>query len=156
MKKKNIESLLEEYFVELPEPYTRPNGLSASKKMGKYLHVKGVLPYLDGKLFAKGKIGAFVSVDQAAKAARSAFLQALAVVKYQSEFELNDIKSIVFVDAYLVATETFAEHYKVLSNVSDFVAKLFGPKATYASTCIAVESLPEQVAVMLDVVFEVK
>ena len=68
---------LNELGVTLPSPATPGGNYTPANLVGHTLYVAGQLPTIDGNLVAEGKVGADVTVEQAAEAARIAALNAL-------------------------------------------------------------------------------
>lgn len=150
-----IEDKLFELFVELPEPFPPLGANIHTVLSGKYLFVSGQLPYAEGKLMYKGKVGLNVNLDTAKTAARTCALNALGVIK-ESLGSLDKIKKIVKVTGYIASSGEFSEHHKVLDGALKFLKDIFGPAANASASAVGVATLPLNAAVMIEMIVEVK
>lgn len=152
----DFDAKLNELFIDLPEPVTIKNGFAHAVALGKILYVGGQLPFADGRLMAKGRVGFEVKLDTAKLAARMACIHALAVIAAQSNGTLNHVKRIIRVEGHLATGGDFADHDKVMSGASELLTAVFGKFG--AGTCVVtgVASLPQNAPVMISMLVEMK
>lgn len=124
-------------------------------RTGNLLIVSGQVCYgQDGKLVAKGKLGAGVSVDQGSAAARACAINLLAQVK-AALGDLDKVARVVRLGGFVNSTPDFLEGPKVLNGASDLMVEAFGDKGRHARTTVGVAVLPSDAAVEVDAIFEV-
>ncbi len=128
----------------------------AKPAVGNYLGCKiaGSLLYASGRVSdLKGKVGRDVNEANAKKAARDTVLLILAIVKNEIR-DLDMLKGVVKVQAFINCDDDFAELPKVLDGASDLLIALFGENGRHARTATGVAQLPFGTALQLDIIFE--
>ena len=124
-------------------------------RSGNLLFVSGqVCMNSDGKLIAKGKCGAGVSVDQGYAAAKGCAVNLLAQVK-AALGDLDKVARVVRLGGFVNSAPDFLDGPKVLNGASDLMVAAFGDKGRHARTTVGVASLPADAAVEVEAVFEV-
>lgn len=152
----DFDAKLNELFIDLPEPVTIKNGFAHAITIGKLLYVGGQLPFTDGRLMAKGRVGFEVKLDTAKLAMRTACIHALAVIAAQSDGTLNQVKRIVQVEGYLATGGDFADHDKVMSGASELLTSIFGKFGAAACVSTGVASLPQNAPVVISMLVEMR
>ena len=107
-----------------------------------------------GKLIAKGKLGAGVTVEQGAAAARGCGINLLAQVK-AAIGDLDKVVRVVRLGGFVNSAPDFLDGPKVLNGASDLMVEVFGDKGRHARTTVGVASLPADASVEVEGVFEV-
>jgi enamine deaminase RidA (YjgF/YER057c/UK114 family) len=124
-------------------------------RSGNLLFVSGqVCADGDGKLIAKGKLGAGVSIEQGAAAARGCGINLLAQVK-AAIGDLDKVVRVVRLGGFVNSAPDFLDGPKVLNGASDLMVAAFGDKGRHARTTVGVAALPSDAAVEVEAVFEV-
>jgi enamine deaminase RidA (YjgF/YER057c/UK114 family) len=124
-------------------------------RTGNLLYLAGKGPSTpDGQLIT-GKLGLEVTVQQGYDAAKSVALAHIAVLKNELG-DLSKVKRIVKVNGYINSTPDFIEQSKVMNGYSDMMAAAFGDKGKHARASVGVCSLPQNIAVEVEVVVEVE
>ena len=108
----------------------------------------------DGKLVAKGKLGADVSVEDGQKAARACAINVLAQVK-SALGDLDKVTRVVRLGGFINAVPSFLDGPKVMNGASDLMVTAFGEKGRHARSTIGVSVLPMDAAVEVEGMFEV-
>jgi enamine deaminase RidA (YjgF/YER057c/UK114 family) len=108
----------------------------------------------EGKLIAKGKLGAGVTVEQGTAAARGCAINLLAQVK-AALGDLDKVVRVVRLGGFINSAPDFLDGPKVLNGASDLMVAAFGDKGRHARTTIGVASLPADAAVEVEGMFEV-
>lgn len=152
----NFDAKLKELFIDLPVPGKTSGSAVHAMKAGKLLFVSGALPYADGKLIAKGRVGVEVRLDTAKSAMRAAFLQALSVVAHASPGGVNGVKQLVRLEGQVASTADFADHLKVLDGASELAGAVFGSAGQHSRLAWGAASLPQNACVQLSAIFEMK
>jgi enamine deaminase RidA (YjgF/YER057c/UK114 family) len=150
-----IESKLTELGLTLPALAAPLANYVGFVRSGDLLFVSGQLCLgADGKLVAKGKLGAEVSVDDGQKAARACAVNLLAQIK-AAVGDLDRVARVVRLGGFISSAPTFLEGPKVMNGASDLMVAVFGDKGRHARTTIGVAVLPLDAAVEVEGLFEV-
>ena len=124
-------------------------------RTGNLLFVSGQVCFdPDGKLIAKGKLGAGVSIEQGAAAARGCGINLLAQIK-AALGDLDKVVRVVRLGGFINSAPDFVDGPKVLNGASDLMVQVFGDKGRHARTTVGVASLPADAAVEVEGLFEV-
>jgi enamine deaminase RidA (YjgF/YER057c/UK114 family) len=150
-----VEQKLAAQGVTLHEPPNPVANYVPFVRTGNVLFVSGqVCLGADGKLIAKGKLGAGVSVEQGNAAARGCAINLLAQVK-AALGDLDKVVRVVRLGGFVNSAPDFLEGPQVLNGASDLMVTAFGDKGRHARTTVGVASLPADAAVEVEGVFEV-
>ncbi|MET0222215.1 MAG: RidA family protein [Tardiphaga sp.] len=150
-----VEQKLAELGVTLHEPVSPVANYVGFVRSGNLLFVSGqICMGADGKLIAKGKLGADVSLDDGVAAARGCAINLLAQVK-AALGDLDKVARVVRLGGFVAATPDFTDAPKVINGASDLMVAAFGDKGRHARAAVGVASLPADCAVEVDGVFEV-
>jgi enamine deaminase RidA (YjgF/YER057c/UK114 family) len=124
-------------------------------RSGNLLFVSGQLCLgPDGKLVAKGKLGAEVAVEDGQKAARACAINLLAQLK-AALGELDSVARVVRLGGFISSAPSFVDGPKVMNGASDLMVEVFGDKGRHARTTVGVAVLPLDAAVEVEGLFEV-
>jgi enamine deaminase RidA (YjgF/YER057c/UK114 family) len=150
-----IEQKLAALDVVLPTPASPIANYVGFVRTGNLLVVSGqVCGGPDGKLIAKGKLGAGVSIEQGTAAARGCAINLLAQVK-AAIGDLDKVVRVVRLGGFINSAPDFLDGPKVLNGASDLMVAVFGDKGSHARTTVGVASLPADAAVEVEGIFEV-
>ncbi len=150
-----VEQKLGTLGVVLHEPASPVANYVGFVRTGNLLYVSGqVCLGQDGKLIAKGKCGAGVTVEQGAAAARGCAINLLAQVK-AALGDLDKVARVVRLGGFVNSTPDFLDGPKVLNGASDLMVAAFGDRGRHARTTVGVASLPSDAAVEVEAIFEV-
>ena len=135
-----------------------------SSPLANYVHVvrTGNLLFLAGKgpaqadgTYITGKVGKELTIEQGAEAARLTAINQLAVLKAELG-NLNKIKRIVKVLGMVNCEADFKDHPKVINGFSDLMVEVFGDKGKHARSSVGMCSLPNNMAVEIELVVEIE
>jgi enamine deaminase RidA (YjgF/YER057c/UK114 family) len=150
-----VEQNLAAQGIVLPAPKAPVANYVPFVRSGNLLFVSGqVCLDAEGKLIAKGKLGAGVSVEQGAAAARGCGINLLAQVK-AAIGDLDKVVRVVRLGGFVNSAPDFLDGPKVLNGASDLMVTVFGDKGRHARTTVGVAALPSDAAVEVEGVFEV-
>jgi enamine deaminase RidA (YjgF/YER057c/UK114 family) len=124
-------------------------------RTGNLVYLSGMLPLKDGKLLKTGRLGEAVSLEEAAFCARTAAVNALAVLKL-AVGGLNVIKQCVKITGFVASTPDFTDQAKVLNGASELMVEVFGEAGMHARAAVGVNILPMNSPVEVDFIFEVR
>jgi enamine deaminase RidA (YjgF/YER057c/UK114 family) len=150
-----IEQKLAALDVVLPTPASPIANYVGFVRTGNLLVISGQVCFgPDGKLIAKGKLGAGVSIEQGTAAARGCAINLLAQVK-AAIGDLDKVMRVVRLGGFINSAPDFLDGPKVLNGASDLMVAVFGDKGRHARTTVGVASLPADAAVEVEGMFEV-
>jgi enamine deaminase RidA (YjgF/YER057c/UK114 family) len=150
-----VEQKLVSQGITLPEAPNPVANYVPFVRSGNLLFVSGQVCFdAEGKLIAKGKLGAGVTVEQGNAAARGCAVNLLAQVK-AALGDLDKVARVVRLGGFVNSAPDFLDGPKVLNGASDLMVAAFGDKGRHARTTVGVASLPADAAVEVEGVFEV-
>src|SRR5262245_37367523 len=150
-----IEKKLADLGIQLPTPASPVANYVPFVRTGNFMVVSGQLCIDgDGKLVAKGQLGAGVSVEDGQKAARACALNLLAQIK-AALGDLDKISRVVRLGGFINSAPGFTDGPKVMNGASDLMVAAFGDKGRHARTTVGVSALPLDAAVEVEAAFEV-
>ncbi|MCX5717846.1 MAG: RidA family protein [Nitrospirae bacterium] len=148
------EERLKQLGIELPEAPKPLGSYIPLVRTGNLVFLSGILPLVKGKLSREGRVGDKVTVDEAREDARTAAINALAILK-SNLGTLNKIRRCVKITGYVSSAPDFTEQPKVLNAASDFMLEIFGEVGRHARAAVGVNVLPLNSPVELEFIFEV-
>lgn len=150
-----VEKKLAELGVKLSPPKSPVANYVPFVRSGSLLVVSGQICFgADGKLVAKGRLGAEVSVEDGAKAARACAINLLAQIK-GAIGDLDKVVRVVRLGGFINSAPGFADGPKVMNGASDLMVEAFGDKGRHARTTVGVAALPVDAAIEVEGMFEV-
>jgi enamine deaminase RidA (YjgF/YER057c/UK114 family) len=152
----SFEARLEELSLELPEA-PKPVGVYRPMVIvGNMAYVSGHGPlHTDGSM-TTGKVGIELDREAGYQAARQVGLAVLATLRSELG-SLDRVKRVVKTLGMVNAAPGFGEHPAVINGFSDLMAKVFGPDAGVgARSAVGMGSLPGNIAVEIEVIFEIE
>ena len=150
-----VEKKLAELGIILPEPKAPVANYVPFVRTGNFMVLSGQLCLdADGKLVAKGKLGAEVSVEEGQRAARACAINLLTQIK-AGLGDLDKVLRVVRLGGFINSLPTFIDGPKVMNGASDLMITAFGDRGRHARTTVGVASLPLDAAVEVEGAFEV-
>lgn len=120
-------------------------------RYGNLVYTSGQLPTRDGNLVAVGKVGVDVSPETAAECARTAILNAIAVVA-ETAGGIDQIERIVKVTVFVASAADFSGQPQVANGASELLAEIFGDSGRHARSAVGVSVLPLDAPVEIEVI----
>jgi enamine deaminase RidA (YjgF/YER057c/UK114 family) len=155
MTTNNFEARLAELGIELPNAVPPAANYVPARKSGSLIYIAGQVPTAGGKDQYVGKVGREVSIEDAQKAARLCAINILAQLRTALGGSLNAVVGCVRLGGFVNATPEFGDHPKVINGASDLMVEVFGDAGRHARAAVGCNSLPRNVAVEVDAIFEV-
>lgn len=150
-----VEKRLRDLGIVLPTATPPIANYVAFVRTGNFMVVSGQLCLdAEGKLVAKGKLGAEVSIEDGQRAARACAINLLAHIKVGLG-DLNKIVRVVRLGGFINSAPNFLELAKVMNGASDLMVAVFVDRGRHARTTVGVASLPLDAAVEVEGMFEV-
>ena len=150
----SAEQKLKELGITLPAP-PAPFGIYVEAvQSGNLLFLTGMMPTEGHTAKFVGRVGAELDVEAAHKAARLAAVNAVAVAR-EHLGSLNKVTRVVRLGVMVATAGDFREHPKVADGASELLQEVFGKDMNPCRLVYGVASLPLDVPVELELIFEV-
>lgn len=121
---------------------------------GGHLWVSGQISRDDAGLIC-GRLGAGMSIEDGARAARSCALALLAQAGAALGGDFGRIRRVVKLVGFVNSTPDFTDQPKVINGASDLMVAVLGEAGRHARSAVGVAALPLGVAVEIEAVFEI-
>lgn len=142
--------------LQLP-PAPRPMGVYQPLVVaGKTAYSSGHGPLRPDGSFITGKIGADLDLEAGKAAARQTALTILATLR-RALGSLDRVERVLKTFGLVNCTNDFAHHPQVINGCSELFAQIWGPeKGIGARSAVGTNSLPGNIAVEIEMVFQLK
>ncbi len=148
------EARIKELKLELPSAPKPVATYIPAVQVGNLLYVSGHGPLkTDGTMIA-GKVGADMTLEQGKQAARVVGLAILATTR-NTIGSLDRVLRLIKVLGMVNATPDFKDHPQVINGFSDLMVEVFGDAGKGARSAVGMGSLPGNIAVEVEAIFEV-
>ena len=141
--------------ITLPLPPKPVASYVPAVRAGALLFLSGMLPFRDGKLTIEGKLGKDVTVEQGYEAAKTAALNALAVVR-QAIGSLDRVKQVIKMVGHVACADGFIQQPAVVNGASDFLVAVFGEAGRHARVAVGAAELPLNAPIEIELIIEVE
>lgn len=149
-----IETRLAELGVTLPDAPAPAANYVPFVISGDLVFVSGQISLSDGQLIT-GKLGADLSTEQGAAAARACAISLLAQLKAACGGDIDRLKRVVKLTGFVNSTPDYIDQPKVINGASDFLVEALGDIGRHARSAVSAASLPLGVAVEIEAIFEI-
>jgi enamine deaminase RidA (YjgF/YER057c/UK114 family) len=147
---------LAELGITLPQAVAPAANYVPARRSGNLVYIAGQVPTADGRDQVVGKLGRDVSVEDGQKAARLCAINILAQLRQALGGSLDSVVGCVRLGGFVNATPEFGDQPKVINGASDLMVAVFGDAGRHARAAVGCASLPRNVAVEVDAIFEVR
>jgi len=122
---------------------------------GNMAYISGHGPLKPDKSLITGRLGADLDLNAGKLAARQVGLAILATVRAELG-TLDRVRRVIKVLGMVNSTVDFREHPAVINGCSELFAQVFGPEnGIGARSAVGMGSLPNNIAVEIEAVFEI-
>jgi enamine deaminase RidA (YjgF/YER057c/UK114 family) len=149
------EARIGELNLTLPPPPKPVATYLTAVRVGDLLYVSGHGPLRPDGTLHTGKVGADLDLAGGQVAARQVGLAILATVKDQLG-SLDKVARLVKVLGLVNCTDGFTDQPKVINGFSDLMVEVFGASGKAARSAIGTNSLPGNIAVEIEAIFQVR
>jgi enamine deaminase RidA (YjgF/YER057c/UK114 family) len=150
-----IDAKLKELGITLPEVPKPVANYVPWVKSGNHVYISGQIPSIP-KGVVVGTVGNELKPQQAHKAAQACAINILAVLKAACDGDLDRVVRCVKLTGFINAVPGFGQHPEVLNGASDLMVRVFGDAGKHARAAVGAGSLPRNVPVEIDAIFEVQ
>ena len=124
--------------------------------IGKLAYVSGHGPLRPDKTLICGRVGEDLNLAAGKHAARQTGLAILATLRSELG-SLNRVRRVIKILGMVNCTADFAEHPAVINGCSELFAEIFGTEnGIGARSAVGMGSLPGQIAVEIEAIFEIQ
>lgn len=149
----DAEQRLQDLDIELIMPNPPTANYLKAKTVGNVVYLAGHGPDRPDGTQVIGKLGADLELEQGIEAARFTGISLLSSLKAEIG-DLNRVKNIVRAQGMVNADPSFKQHSQVINGFSDLMVEVFGDKGKHARAAIGMSSLPNNIAVEIDMIVE--
>lgn len=151
----SFERKLEELGITLPETPKPVAAYVPGVKVEKYIYTAGQIPFVNGELKYKGKVGKDVSVEDAYEAAKLCVLNCLSIVKSLAG-SIDNIEKVVKVVGFVNSADGFNQQPKVINGASEILGEIFGEAGAHARSAVGVSELPMDATCEVEMIVKLK
>ena len=151
-----IDQRLKELNIELDDASVPAGSYVPYIITNNLVFISGQLPFIDGKLTIKGKVGDNVSLDDAVKMSEACAKALLSQLKAACNGNLDKVNKVVKLGGFVASAPNFTDQPKVINGASDLIVNIFGDKGKHSRFAVGVAALPLNVPVEIDGIFEIE
>ena len=141
--------------LALPTPPKPVANYVPAVRTGNLIFLSGHGPVkADGTLIT-GKVGPDLTLEQGYQAARQVALALLASLKAEIG-DLDRVKRVIKLLGMVNCPADFGDQPKVVNGASDLLVEVFGDKGRHARSAVGMNSLPNNIAVEIEMIVEVE
>jgi enamine deaminase RidA (YjgF/YER057c/UK114 family) len=141
--------------VDLPTPPKPVANYVPVVLAGGLAFVSGQVSIVPGGAATKGKVGGDVDVATAQAAAKVCAINLIAQLAQALDGDLDRVKQVVKLTVFVNAVPDFDQQPIVANGASDFMVEVFGDAGRHARAAVGAGSLPLNVSVEVDGIFEI-
>ena len=151
-----IDQKLKELNIELDDASVPAGSYVPYVITNNLVFISGQLPFINGQLTIKGKVGDNVSLDDAVKMSEACAKALLSQLKAACNGNLDKVNKVVKLGGFVASAPNFTDQPKVINGASDLIVNIFGDKGKHSRFAVGVAALPLNVPVEIDGVFEIE
>lgn len=141
--------------ITLEEPPAPIANYVNAVRTGNLIFLAGKGPRKSDGSYITGKVGTELSIEQGYEAARLTAINQLSALKAEIG-DLSKVRRIVKVLGMVNAPDDFTKHPAVVNGFSDLMVAVFGDKGKHARSAVGMSSLPNGMAVEIELIVEVE
>jgi len=149
------EARIEELQLTLPPAPKAVAVYKTAVQVGNLLYVSGHGPLKADKTLITGRLGQDMTLEQGYAAAKQTGLAILATIK-DTLGSLNKVKRLIKSFGMVNCTSDFLDQPKVINGYSELMKEVFGDAGIGARSAVGHNSLPGNIAVEIEAIFEVE
>ena len=151
-----IDQRLKELNIELDDASVPAGSYVPYVITNNLVFISGQLPFINGQLTIKGKVGDNVSLDNAVKMSEACAKALLSQLKAACNGNLDKVNKVVKLGGFVASAPNFTDQPKVINGASDLIVNIFGDKGKHSRFAVGVAALPLNVPVEIDGIFEIE
>ncbi len=151
----SVQDRLEDLGYTLPSLAAPAGSYVLHVRSGNRLYLSGQIPISPDGVPIAGKVGVDFSVEEAKQIARRTALALLSAAQTALS-SLDDIVRVIQLRGYVNAGPEFQDHPAVMNGCSELFVEIFGEQGRHVRATVGVASLPKNVPIEIEGVFEVR
>ena len=149
-----IEKRLQDLGINVPDSSAPKAMYIPVRQTGNLLFISGQVPFAGDSLLHSGHVGKEVTLEEAQDCAKLCAINILAVLKSHLG-DLDRVKSVVKVQAFVSSAEGFNQQHIVTNAASQLLFDVFGEAGRHARTAVGTSELPLNAPVEVEAIIEV-
>lgn len=150
-----IDTRLAELGIVLPDAPAPAANYVPFVVSGSQVFISGQISQTPAGL-TKGRLGADLTIEQGADAARSCAISILAQLKKALNGDWSRLVRAVKLVGFVNSTAEFTDQPRVINGASDLLVAVLGDAGRHARSAVSAASLPLGVAVEVEAIFEIR
>ncbi|MCC6786258.1 MAG: RidA family protein [Terricaulis sp.] len=150
------EQRLRELGIVLPDPPRPVATYAPFRRAGRTLYLAGLGPANLGGVAARGRVGAELNIEQGYAAARAAGLNVLSLLRSACGGSLDRVTQCLRVGAFVASADDFHDQPRVANGASDLFVEVFGQAGLHARFAVGVNTLPFDIPVEIESIWQVR
>jgi len=150
-----IDAKLKDLGITLPKAAAPVANYVPYVVSGNLVFISGQVTVGPNGLEYVGIVGKEISVEDAKLAAKLCAMNLVAQLREACHGDLDRVKRCVKLTGFVNAVPSFDKHPEVVNGASDFMVQVFGDAGKHARAAVGAGSLPRNVAVEVDAIFEI-
>lgn len=151
-----IDARLKELGIDLPKAAAPVANYVPWVVSGRLVFISGQGPMGPSGIAFKGKLGRDLETNEGQKAARLTALNVVAQLKEAVGGDLDRVKRCVKILGFVNSTPEFNQQPAVINGASDAIVEIFGDAGRHARSAVSAPSLPLDIAVEVEAIFEIE
>lgn len=151
-----IEARLNELGITLPKAAAPVANYVPYVVTGSLVFISGQGPMGPNGPEFRGKVGRDFDVEEGRKAARLTALNVIAQLKEAVGGDLDRVKRCVKLLGFVNSTAEFNQQPTVINGASDVMVEIFGDAGRHARSAVSAPSLPVDITVEVEAIFEIE
>lgn len=153
--KVDVEAKLKELNIQLSPVAPSTASIVKTVRIKKTVYTSGHGPDKPGGGQIFGKVGGDLTLEQGQEAAKLTGIALLSSLKAEIG-DLNKVKRVVKVLGLVNCTPTFTQQPQVMNAFSDMIVQIWGENGRHARSAVGVNALPNNIAVEIEMIVELK
>jgi enamine deaminase RidA (YjgF/YER057c/UK114 family) len=150
-----IDKRLAQLGITLPSPPAPVASYVPFVRAGDLVFISGQVTLAEDGLKFVGVVGKDLSLEDGRAAARLCAVNVLAQLKAAVNGDLDRVRRCVRLGVFVNAVPEFRQHPEVANGASDLIVEVFGDAGRHSRAAVGAGSLPRNVAVEVEAVFQV-
>lgn len=146
---------LKELGIDLPPTPLPVAAYVPAVRIDNYVYTSGQIPFVNGELKFKGKVGDKINETEGYEAAKICAVNCLSAVKGIIG-TLDNIEKVVKVTGFVNSAPGFSAQPKIINGASELIGKVFGDAGNHARSAVGVSELPLDAPVEVEIICKVK
>lgn len=151
-----IEARLSELGIVLPRAAAPIANYVPWVVTGNLVFISGQGPMGPAGIEYTGKLGRDLDAEQGKKAARLVALNVIAQLREAVGGNLDRVKRCVKLVGFVNSTPEFNQQPAVINGASDLMVEVFGDAGRHARSAVSAPSLPVDISVEVEAIFEIE